>query len=185
MRFHGIALLTSAAILGACGGEKAPAGDTGAPANATTPAATTTPTTDSAATAAAPAAGAAATTPAAGAVAAAPATGQTHEVKMIGDATGYKFEPANITVKQGDAIKFVMVSGGPHNVAFQNVTDAAAKAQLDANMPGQKLGELSGPFVMQPNETYTISFAKVPPGKYDFICTPHAAMNMKGTITVQ
>ena len=104
---------------------------------------------------------------------------------MIGDATGYKFDPANITVKQGDAIKFVMVSGGPHNVAFQNVTDAAAKAQLDANMPGQKLGELSGPFVMQPNEAYTISFAKVPAGKYDYICTPHAAMNMKGTFTVQ
>jgi plastocyanin len=190
MRFHGIALLTSAAILGACGGEKAPAGDTGAPANATTPAATTTPTTDSAATAA-PAAGAA-TTPAAGAAttgagaaAAAPATGKTVEVKMIGDATGYKFDPANVTVKQGDAVKFVMVSGGPHNVAFQNVTDAAAKAQLDANMPGQKLGELSGPFVMQPNEAYTISFAKVPAGKYDYICTPHAAMNMKGSITVQ
>ena len=104
---------------------------------------------------------------------------------MIGDATGYKFDPANITVKQGDAIKFIMVSGGPHNVAFQNVTDAAAKAQLDANMPGQKLGELSGPLVMQPNEAYVVSFAKVPAGKYDFICTPHAAMNMKGTVTVQ
>ena len=185
MRFHGIALLTSAAILGACGGEKTPAADTSAAAPGTTPAATTTPTTDSAATAAAaPAAGAAAA-PAAGAVAAAPATGKTHEVKMIGDATGYKFDPANITVKQGDAVKFIMVSGGPHNVAFQNVTDAAAKAQLDANMPGQKLGELSGPFVMQPNEAYTISFAKVPAGKYDFICTPHAAMNMKGSVTVQ
>ena len=185
MRFHGIALLTSAAILGACGGEKTPAADTSAAAPATTPAATTTPTTDSAATAAAaPAAGAAAA-PAAGAVAAAPATGKTHEVKMTGDATGYKFDPANITVKQGDAIKFIMVSGGPHNVAFQNVTDAAAKAQLDANMPGQKMGELSGPFIMQPNEAYTISFAKVPAGKYDFTCTPHAAMNMKGVVTVQ
>jgi len=183
MRFHGIALLTSAAILGACGGEKTPAADTSAAATATTPAATTTPTTDSAATAA-PAAGAAAT-PAAGAAAAAPATGKTHEVKMTGDATGYKFEPANITVEEGDAVKFIMVSGGPHNVAFQNVTDATAKAQLDANMPGQKMGELSGPFVMQPNEAYTISFAKVPHGKYDFICTPHAAMNMKGTITVK
>ena len=183
MRFHGIALLTSAAILGACGGEKTPAADTSAAATATTPAATTTPTTDSAATAA-PAAGAAAT-PAAGAAAAAPATGKTHEVKMTGDATGYKFEPANITVEEGDAVKFIMVSGGPHNVAFQNVTDATAKAQLDANMPGQKMGELSGPFVMQPNEAYTISFAKVPDGKYDFICTPHAAMNMKGTITVK
>ena len=184
MRFHGIALLTSAAILGACGGEKTPAADTSAAAPATTPAATTTPTTDSATAAAAPAAGAAAA-PAAGAAAAAPATGKTHEVKMSGDATGYKFDPANLTVKQGDAVKFIMVSGGPHNVAFQNVTDAAAKAQLDANMPGQKMGELSGPFIMQPNEAYTVSFANVPAGKYDFICTPHAAMNMKGSITVQ
>jgi plastocyanin len=183
MRFHGIALLTSAAILGACGGEKTPAADTSAATTATTPAATTTPTTDSAATAA-PAAGAT-TAPAAGAAAAAPATGQTHEVKMIGDATGYKFDPANVTVKQGDAVKFIMVSGGPHNVAFQNVTDAAAKTQLDANMPGQHMGELSGPFVMQPNEAYVVSFAKVPAGKYDYICTPHAAMNMKGSITVQ
>ena len=179
MRFHGIALLAGAAILGACGGEKQPAADSSAAAiNAATP------TTDSASAAA----GAAATpaTPApAGAATAAPATGTTHEVKMIGDATGYKFDPANITVKQGDAIKFIMVSGGPHNVAFQNVTDAAAKAQLDANMPGAKLGELSGPLVMAPNEAYVISFAKVPAGKYDFICTPHAAMNMKGTVTVQ
>jgi len=182
MRFHGIALLASATILGACGGEKTPAADTAATAATPAPAATTTPSTDSAAAAtAAPATGA----PAAGAAAAAPATGQTHEVKMIGDATGYKFEPANLTVKQGDAVKFVMVSGGPHNVTFQNVTDAAAKAQLDANMPGQKMGELAGPMVMQPNEAYVVSFAKVPAGKYDYICTPHAAMNMKGTITVQ
>ena len=182
MRFNGIALLASAAILGACGGEKQPAADSSAAAtSAATPSATTGADTAGAA-GAAPAAGAPA---AGGAVAEAPATGATHEVKMIGDASGYKFEPANITVKQGDAIKFVMVSGGPHNVAFQNVTDPAAKAQLDANMPGQKLGELSGPFVMQPNEAYTISFAKVPAGKYDYICTPHAAMNMKGTITVQ
>lgn len=181
MRFHGIALLTSAAILGACGGEKQPAADTSAASTATTPAATT-PSTDSAATATTPGA---ATTPAAGAVAAAPATGKTHEVQMTGDATGYKFTPANLTVKQGDAIKFIMVSGGPHNVAFPNVTDAAAKAQLDANMPGQKMGELNGPMIMAPNEAYTISFAKVPAGKYDYVCTPHLAMNMKGVITVE
>ena len=104
---------------------------------------------------------------------------------MIGDATGYKFDPANITIKQGDAVKFIMTSGGPHNVAFSGVTDPAAAAQLDANMPGAKIGPMSSPMVMQPNEAYTISFAKVPPGTYNFNCTPHAAMNMKGTITVQ
>ena len=181
MRFYGIALLTSAAILGACGGEKQPAADTSAATTATTPAATTT-TGDTTATAAAPGA---ATTPAAGAVAAAPATGKTHEVKMLGDATGYRFDPANVTVKQGDAIKFIMVSGAPHNVAFQNVTNPVAKAQLDANMPGQKLGELNGPMIMKPNEAYTISFANVPAGKYDYVCTPHLAMNMRGVITVE
>ena len=177
MRFYGIALLAGTALLGACGGEKA-ATDTAA-ANAAAASATT------------PAAAPAATTPAAGApaaagaVAAAPATGATHEVKMIGDQTGYKFEPANLTVKQGDAVKFVMVSGGPHNIAFTGVTDAAAKAQLDANMSGAKMGELSGPMVMAPNEAYVVSFAKVPAGAYSFTCTPHAAMNMKGVITVQ
>ena len=174
MRFFGIALLASTVALGACGGEKA-ATDTAAAnaaASATTPAATTPPATT-------PAAGAA------GAMAAAPATGTTHDVKMIGDASGYKFEPANLTVKQGDAVKFIMVTGGPHNVAFLGVTDAAAKAQLDANMSGAKMGELSGPMLMQPNEAYTVSFAKVPAGAYNFTCIPHAAMNMKGVITVQ
>ena len=174
MRFYGLALAASAMILGACGGDKGKASDTGS-----TAAAGATDTT----TAAAPAT--ATGTATTGSAAMAPITGKTVEVKMVGDEKGYRFEPADVTVKQGDAVKFIMVSGGPHNVAFQNVTDAAAKAQLDANMPGAKMGELSGPMVMAPNEAYVVSFAKVPAGKYDYICTPHAAMNMKGTITVQ
>jgi plastocyanin len=171
MRFYGIALLASAAVLGACGGENKPATDSAA----TTPAATPSATTPAATTPA----------PATGTAAAAPATGTTHEVKMIGDATGYKFDPANLTVKAGDAVKFIMVSGGPHNVSFQNVTDATAAAQLDANMPGAKIGPMASPMVMQPNEAYTISFGNIPAGTYNYICTPHAAMNMKGSITVQ
>jgi plastocyanin len=104
---------------------------------------------------------------------------------MTGDATGYKFTPANLTVKQGDAIKFIMVSGGPHNVAFDPATiPADVKPQLSANMPNQQ-GELSSPLFSNPNEAYTISFANVKPGQYPFHCTPHLAMGMKGTITVQ
>ncbi len=179
MRFYGIALLAGAAVLGACGGEKQPVADTSATATTTGAATTTTTTTPAAGAADAGAAGAA------GAVAAAPATGTTHEVKMIGDANGYRFEPADITIKQGDAIKWIMVSGGPHNVAFLNLTDPTTKAQLNANMPGQHMGEDSSPLLMQPNEPYVVSFAKIPAGKYDYNCTPHAAMGMKGTITVQ
>ena len=59
-----------------------------------------------------------------------------------------------------------------------------AKAQLSANMQ-QQVSELSSPMMMNPNETYTISFGKMPPGKYSYHCTPHLTLGMKGTITVQ
>ena len=170
MRFLGFMVVSSAIALGACGGggEKATDTTTATPAPATT---------DTAASAA--------TTPAAGGGTAAAITGKTHEVKMIGDDKGYRFDPADITVKAGDGIKFIMVSGGPHNVAFDPATiPAAVKPQLMANMPNQQ-AELSSPLFMNPNESYTMSFANVKPGQYPYHCTPHLAMGMKGTITVQ
>ena len=119
------------------------------------------------------------------------ATGKTWAVKMIGDEKGYRFDPANLTIKVGDAVKYTNVSGGPHNVAFNTEPDAA-KAQLDANMPaatsagaGPKLGQMSSPLLIAPNDTYTISFAGLPPGTYDFNCTPHLALGMKGELIVQ
>lgn len=133
----------------------------------------------------APAPGAA-TTPAAGAAAPAPATGTTHTINMIQDAQGnYRFDPANMTVKQGDAIKFVAVSGMPHNVAFEEATlPPGAAAQLTANIPNAA-GALMSEMLLNANQEVTISFAGVPAGAYNYNCTPHLAMNMKGVITVQ
>jgi plastocyanin len=128
-----------------------------------------------------------ATTPAAGAgVAAAPATGATVEVKMVQTPAGtYEFQPKDVTIKAGDAIKWTVVSGGPHNVAFDPATvPAPAKDQLQANMVGA-VSELSSPMLMAAPESFTISFANIPPGKYDYFCTPHKGMGMTGTITVQ
>lgn len=192
MQFIGRALLASVFVLGACaGGDKNATKTDSSTAVSSTTTTTTTPaaTTDSSATAASTsgAAAAPAAAPAAGAAAAAPATGKTIDVKMVGDEKGYRFEPANITVKAGDAIKFTNVSGGPHNVGFDPAkVPAAAQSQLSANMPGDhSMGPLESPLLLQPNETYTISFAKIPPGTYDFHCTPHLALGMKGVITVQ
>jgi len=166
MRFLGFAIVGSAFVLGACGGGEKKADSGAAPAVA-----------DSAA-APAPA-------PAAPAGAAAAITGQTIEVKMVGDEKGYRFEPADIKLKAGDGIKFVMVTGGPHNIAFDPATiPADVKPQLSANMKDQQ-GELSSPLLTNPNDSYTISFANVKPGTYPFHCTPHLAMAMKGTVTVQ
>ena len=161
MRVLGVALLSGVVLLGACGG--------GESQNAAT---------DSTATAAP-------VTPApTGGVAAVVPTGTIHEVRMVGDATGYRFEPANITVKAGDGIKFINVSGGPHNVAFDAATiPADVKDQLWANMPNGMDG--SSPMFVTPNEEWTLSLGNIKAGKYPFHCTPHLAMNMKGEITVQ
>jgi plastocyanin len=162
MRYFGLtAIAASALMLAACGGGEKAADTTAA---ATTPAADT--------TAAAPAAAGSTATPAAGAVAAAPITGTIHEVKMIGDAKGYRFEPAAITIKAGDGIKYINVSGGPHDVAFDPAAiPANVKPQLSANMPNQ-MSELAGPLLVQPNADYTISFANIPAGTYEAHCTP-------------
>lgn len=167
MRFYVLAVAATALTVGACAG-----GDNAAN-NATT-------TDTAAAVAATPAA-----TPAAATGTAAPITGTTHEVKMIGDAQGYRFEPANITIKAGDGIKFTTVTGGPHNVAFDAATiPADVKGQLDANI-SEKMGELSSAMKMNAGESVTVSFANIKAGTYPFHCTPHLAMGMKGVITVQ
>ena len=164
MRFNGLALVAAVAALSACGGGGEKAADT---SSAAPPAAGST-------------TGAVATT-ATGVVA--PVTGTWHEVKMLGDEKGYRYDPQDITIKAGDGIRWVMISGGPHNVAFQNAS-AAARAQLAANMPNQ-ISDLSSPMLLNPNEKYEMSFAKVPAGKYNYICTPHIATNMRGSVTVQ
>lgn len=157
MRFSGFALIAATVALGACsGGEQKPVAD----------------------------ASQATLTPAAGgAVAAMPATGKTHEIKMVGDEKGYRFEPADLTIKVGDAIKFITVSAQPHNIAFSAVPPDS-RAQLQANLP-EAMGDLMGKMLMGATDTYTVSFAGVKPGKYEYNCTPHLANNMKGTITVQ
>lgn len=164
MRFYALTA-ASILILGACaGGDNA-----GSTTDTAAPAATTTP----------PAGGGAQATTGA------PITGTTHEVRMLLDGQTYKFDPANLTIKQGDGVRWIMVSGGPHNVAFDpaKVPDDV-ESVLTANMPNQQM-PLSSPYMTQPNETYTISFAGVKPGTYDYVCTPHVMMGMTGKITVQ
>lgn len=183
MRFFGItALAAGALVLGACGGGDNNAADTSAAATA---GAATTITDTAAATTTGTAAAGNAAGGTAGAATMAPITGKTVEVRMVGDAQGYRFEPANITLKQGDGIRFINVSGGPHNVAFDPASvPADVKPQLNANMQKTE-GDLNGPLLTQPNETFTVSFANVKPGTYNYHCTPHLALGMKGQITVQ
>ena len=174
MRFYAFAFAASALVLGACGGgDKKAADSAAAPAPDTTAAAATT-----------PAAGGATTT-AAGTATAAPITGKTVEVKMLMDGSTYKFDPANVTIAKGDGVKFVLVSGGPHNVAFDPAgIPAGSNAQLNANI-SEVQADLTSAMKMAPGESITVSFANVPSGQYNYHCVPHLAMGMKGVVTVQ
>ncbi|HEX2203832.1 MAG TPA: plastocyanin/azurin family copper-binding protein [Longimicrobium sp.] len=118
--------------------------------------------------AAAPAAEAPATTPA-------PASGTVHEVKMLTTQNGASgvFEPANITVKAGDTVRFTTDGLAPHNVSFP---------------PAENVGKTglppAGQYLTQASQTYDLQVSMAP-GTYTIQCDPHAAMGMKATLTVQ
>ena len=119
------------------------------------------------------------------AAAAAPAAGATHDINMMLEGTEYKFVPAELSIKAGDKVVFHNVGGGPHNVQFWvDSIPADSRAALDAAMTGDKLGELNGPLLIEPNATYEISFAGMVAGDYRFTCTPHMVNKMNGKITV-
>src|SRR5436309_15290986 len=157
-----LTLLTTLVAFGAvaCGGEKKA---DASQAQAATPA-------PAAATPAAPAAPAAAVV----------------EVKMTGNGTTKAaFEPATLTIAPGTTVRFINVSGGPHNVAFY--ADSIPKGAADALKKGMPnpMGDLTGPFLTQPNEKYDVSFTGAPAGVYKGYCMPHVARGMPVTVTGQ
>lgn len=161
MRVFGFALLSGVTFVMACGG-----GETQSATGET--AATVTP----------------AVTPAAPATLS-PITGTIHVVNMVGDNSGYRYEPTTITAKPGDGIRFVMKTLGPHNVAFDAAdVPADQKAQLWANMGENSMDGLS-PMLITESDEWTLSLGNLAAGTYKFFCTPHLAMNMRGEIIVE
>lgn len=165
MRFmNKLSLLGVAALLAACGGNDSNAGQT----------------TDNGA--AAPAAEAPATAPATApaatpeaAPAAAPASGNVVEVHMTTtpDGASGRFEPANVTVKKGDTVRFISDGKAAHNVSFPPAENAGK-----SNLPAPS------PYLTSAGQTYDL-VVNMDPGTYNFDCQPHATMGMKGVLTVQ
>lgn len=67
---------------------------------------------------------------------------------MTGTATTFFFEPKELTIKQGDKVKWVMTAAGPHNVSFASAAfpdktkiPDGAKVKLEAQ------GALVTPFL--------------------------------------
>jgi plastocyanin len=96
-------------------------------------------------------------------------------VKMVDvSATAFKFDPAVINAAPGDTIRFTQTTATPHNVELK-----ATPAGVDAGAAKM------GPFLTTQGATYDLVLdAKFAPGTYQFACTPHEMLGMKGTLTV-
>lgn len=117
--------------------------------------------------------------------AAATAMGNVHQVSMELRDGKYIYDPAQLTVKVGDTVRWINVSGGPHNVSFyQDQIPAGAADVLNAAMPN-RMGPLSGPLFTDSLATYQVTFANAPAGTYGYYCIPHEALGMKATLTIQ
>lgn len=106
------------------------------------------------------------------AVAAPDAQSQTvHVVKMVDvSATEFKFEPAELTVKPGDVVRWEQTQATPHNVDFRD---------------GPLAGTVSE-FLLSPGQTWEITIEGTFGGQtLSYVCTPHEFMGMKGTIIVE
>lgn len=82
---------------------------------------------------------------------------------------GFTFSPATLTVRSGDTVTWAL--DNIHNVV------EVTQATHTANGSTPKAGGFSLPFGGG-------SFTFTTPGTYFYVCSPHAAQGMKGTITV-
>lgn len=97
-----------------------------------------------------------------------------------------RFNPEIVEARGGDSLRFVNGPGGPHNIEF--VADSIpepARSLLARAMPGEKIGPLSSPLLLDPDEAYGFRLPALPPGRYPFHCLPHVALGMRGVLVVR
>jgi plastocyanin len=97
-----------------------------------------------------------------------------------------RFAPAVFSAHRGDTVRFRNGAGGPHNVQFfADSIPPASGTLLDAAMPEEKISPLSSHLLLEEDEVYQFVVPALPPGRYPFVCLPHFAMGMKGTLLVE
>ncbi len=102
-------------------------------------------------------------------------TGRVVVVKMVDKSTAqWRFEPATVTVRPGDTIRWIQEDIVPHNVEFRDVPESASLG--DATM---------GPYVIAKGDVYELEIdQRFVDGLYNYVCTPHEPLGMRASFTV-
>lgn len=108
---------------------------------------------------------------------ASPAAAETYTVKM-GTPKGLVFDPAVVTIKPGDTVKWQVGSLPPHNVVFDDTKAPSAGKEL--------AGKLSHKGLEGAGKSFEVTFPEdTPPGDYSYFCLPHRGAGMVGKVVVQ
>lgn len=112
------------------------------------------------------------------------ATGTTHDVQMTMVDGEARYVPDQITIKPGDAVRFVNGEGGPHNVhIWADSIPAGAESAISID---KQLSPLVSEMMVEQGAAVTVTFAATAPkGLYAFTCDPHGAMGMHGKLTIE
>jgi plastocyanin len=102
-----------------------------------------------------------------------------HLVRMVTRGETYAFEPAEIPVRAGDLVRFVMVTSQPQSVSFE-----LAELSPEAQQFVRDNDLLHGELLTGAGEVYDVSFAGAPPGHYRFLSIVHAERGMRGVVIV-
>ena len=108
-----------------------------------------------------------------------------HEIQMELVDGSYRYTPSTLAIKTGDTVRWINASGGPHNVAFYgDQVPEGADVVLNASM-ANRIANLAGELLIAPNAVYEVSFEGAPAGDYAYYCTPHEALGMNASLTVE
>lgn len=112
-------------------------------------------------------------------VSVAPAAAETYTVKMGADNGLLVFQPANLNVKPGDTVKWVINKVPPHNVMFDDKAIPGKDKALAKSLSHPQLE-------MTPGKGYELTLPKdLAAGEYSYFCAPHRGAGMIGKLTVE
>jgi len=100
------------------------------------------------------------------------------------DLGGNRFVPRQLRIAVGDTVDFVNGAGGPHNVAFwPDSLPTGSRDQISRLLP-DSIAPLTGSLLFEEEQTWTMAFDGVPPGRYPYYCLPHIVGGMVGEVVV-
>jgi plastocyanin len=109
---------------------------------------------------------------------AAPVAAENYTVKMGGDNGMLVFQPAKLTVKPGDTVKWVINKVPPHNVIFDDKTFPGGDKAMAKSLSHPKME-------MAPGKGFELTIPEdLQAGEYSYFCAPHRGAGMVGKLIV-